>query len=263
MRALWTASTGMSAQQLNVDNISNNLANVNTVGYKKSRAEFKDLLYETLERDTIRDGQGKPVNLQIGHGVRTAAITKTFTTGNLEQTTNQTDFAIDGAGFFMVISPNGEELYTKDGSFKISVDGDTSTLVTSDGYFVQCDAGDVELGEDVKQLIIDDLGNIVVKREDDTLDEIGSLTIATFLNPAGLESVGRNFYKETNASGEAVDTDNDGSGGSILQGFLEYSNVQIVEEMVKLIQAQRAYEINSKSIQTSDEMLNIASNLRR
>jgi flagellar basal-body rod protein FlgG len=263
MRALWTASTGMSAQQLNVDNISNNLANVNTVGYKKSRAEFKDLLYETLERETIRDGQGKPVNLQVGHGVRTAAISKFFTTGNLEQTTNPNDLAIDGQGFFMVIGPNGEELYTKDGSFKISVDGDTSSLVTSDGYFVQGDGGDIDLGADVKQLIIDEAGNITVKRIDDTLEEIGSLTIVTFLNPAGLESVGRNFYKETGASGEAVDTTNDGSGGSVLQGFLEYSNVQIVEEMVKLIQAQRAYEINSKSIQTADEMLNIANNLRR
>lgn len=263
MRALWTASTGMIAQQINVDNISNNLANVNTVGYKKSRAEFKDLLYETLERDTIRDGQGKPVNLQVGHGVRTAAINKFFTTGNLEQTSNPNDLAIDGQGFFKVLGPNEEELYTKDGSFKLSIDGDTTKLVTSDGYFVQCDGGEIDLGADVKQLIIDEAGNITVKRIDDTLEEIGSLTIVTFLNPAGLESVGRNFYKATGASGEAVDTANDGSGGSVLQGFLEYSNVQIVEEMVKLIQAQRAYEINSKSIQTSDEMLNIANNLRR
>lgn len=263
MRALWTASTGMTAQQLNVDNISNNLANVNTIGYKKSRAEFKDLLYETLERETIKDGQGKPVNLQIGHGVRTSSITKFFTTGNLEQTANPNDLAIDGPGFFKVMGPNEEELYTKDGSFKLSVDGDTLKLVTSDGYFVLGDGGEIDLGADVKQLIIDEAGNITVKRIDDTLEEIGSLTIVTFVNPAGLESAGRNFYKETGASGEAVDTGNDGSGGSILQGFLEYSNVQIVEEMVKLIQAQRAYEINSKSIQTADEMLNIANNLRR
>lgn len=263
MRALWTASTGMTAQQLNVDNISNNLANVNTIGYKKTRAEFKDLLYETLERDTIRDGQGKPVNLQIGHGVRTAAINRFFTTGNLDQTGNPTDLAIDGQGFFKVLGPNDEELYTKDGSFKLSIDEDTGRLVTSDGYYVQSDGGEIDLGTDISQIIINEAGNITVKRIDDTLEEIGNLTIVTFANPAGLESIGRNFFKQTGASGEAVDTGNDGSGGSILQGFLEYSNVQIVEEMVKLIQAQRAYEINSKSIQTADEMLNIANNLRR
>lgn len=263
MRALWTASTGMTAQQLNVDNISNNLANVNTIGYKKSRAEFKDLLYETLERDTIRDGEGKPVSVQVGHGVKTSAITKFFTTGNLEQTSNPYDLAINGDGFFVVMGPNGEELYTKDGSFKISVDGDTARLVTADGYFVQGDMGDIELGSDVKDVIIDEAGIITVKRTDDTLEEIGGLNIVTFANPAGLESVGSNFYKATGASGEAVDTANDGSGGKVLQGFLEYSNVQIVEEMVKLIQAQRAYEINSKSIQTADEMLSMANNLRR
>ena len=263
MRALWTASTGMTAQQLNVDNISNNLANVNTIGYKKTRAEFKDLLYETLERDTIRDGEGRPVSIQVGHGVRTSAITKFFTTGNLEQTSNPYDLAIDGQGFFVVLGPNEEELYTKDGSFKLSVDGDTVRLVTSDGYFVQGDMGDIELGEDVEQVIIDEAGIITVKRTDGTLEEIGGLAIVTFANPAGLESVGSNFYKATGASGEPVDTANDGSGGKVLQGFLEYSNVQIVEEMVKLIQAQRAYEINSKSIQTADEMLSLANNLRR
>lgn len=263
MRALWTASTGMTAQQLNVDNISNNLANVNTVGYKKSRAEFKDLLYETLERETIRDGEGKPVSVQVGHGVRTAAINKFFTVGNLEQTSNPYDLAIDGKGFFKVMGPNGEELYTKDGSFKVSIEDDSARLVTSDGYYVQGDGGEIDLGIDMKEVIIDEAGNIVVKRTDDTLEELGSLVITTFANPAGLESVGSNFYKATGASGQPVDTANDGSGGSILQGFLEYSNVQIVEEMVKLIQAQRAYEINSKSIQTADEMLGLANNLRR
>ncbi|MDD4835328.1 MAG: flagellar basal-body rod protein FlgG [Lutispora sp.] len=263
MRALWTASTGMVAQQLNVDNISNNLANVNTIGYKKSRAEFKDLLYETLEKETMRDGEGKPVSVQVGHGVRAAAINKFFTTGNLEQTSNPYDLAIDGKGFFKVMGPNGEELYTKDGSFKLSIEDDASRLVTSDGYFVMGSGGEIDLGADVKQVIIDEAGNIVVKRGDDTLEEIDRLIITTFANPAGLESIGSNFYQKTGASGEPVDVDDDGSGGSILQGFLEYSNVQIVEEMVKLIQAQRAYEINSKSIQTADEMLSMANNLRR
>lgn len=264
MRALWTASTGMVAQQLNVDNISNNLANVNTAGYKKSRIEFKDLLYETLEKETIKDGQGKPVNLQVGHGVKSAATTKFFTTGNLEQTNNPYDVAIDGNGFFKVVSPDGEELYTKDGSFKVTIVDGSAKLVTSDGYFVQGDSGDIDLGEDVKEVSIDELGKIwVTNGQDGEETELGGIGVYTFSNPAGLINVGSNCYKLTGASGDAIDSANDGSGGKVLQGFLEYSNVQIVEEMVRLIQAQRAYEINSKSIQTSDEMLGMANNLRR
>lgn len=263
MRALWTASTGMMAQQLNVDNISNNMANVNSIAYKKSRAEFKDLLYETLEKSVVADGQGKPVNLQVGHGVRTAAIVKSFTTGNLENTENPTDFAIDGKGFFKITGPNDEALYTKDGSFKISVSEDGNKLVTSDGYFVQSDNGDIDLGTDYTEFSVAEDGTITVKREDGTNEEIGKLSIITFANPEGLEAVGKSLYRGTDASGEAFDTENDGSGGTVMQNYLEYSNVQVVEEMVKLIQAQRAYEINSKSIQTADEMLGMANNLRR
>lgn len=263
MRALWTASTGMLAQQMNVDNISNNLANVNSVAYKKSRMEFKDLLYETMENGMVKDGQGKPVNLQVGHGVMTAASVKFFTTGNLEATENPYDLAINGSGFFKVLGEDGKEYYTKDGSFKISPDGENYNLVTSDGYFVQGDNGNVELGTDVEDVLVNSVGLISVKREDGTTEEIGNLSISTFVNPAGLESMGRNLYSPTSASGEAFDTENDGTGGEILQGYLEYSNVQVVEEMVKLIQAQRAYEMNSKTIQTSDEMLSMANNLRR
>jgi len=263
MRALWTASTGMLAQQLNVDNISNNMANVNTVGYKKSRMEFKDLLYETMERGIVKDGQGKPVNLQVGHGVMTAASTKFFTTGNLEVTNNPYDLAIDGKGFFKVLGPDGEEYYTKDGSFKISAEGENYILVTSDGCYVQGENGNIDLGTDVKDFIVDSRGAITVKREDGTVEELGNISIITFVNPAGLESIGRNLFIATEISGEPFDTENDGTGGNVLQGYLEYSNVQIVEEMVKLIQAQRAYELNSKTIQTADEMLGMASNLRR
>jgi len=263
MRALWTASTGMQAQQLNVDNISNNMANVNSISYKKSRMEFKDLLYETMERGLVKDGQGKPVNLQVGHGVMAAASTKFFTTGSLDATNNPYDLAIDGPGFFKVLGPEGQEYYTKDGSFKISADGENFNLVTSEGYYVQGENGNIELGSEVKDVTIDARGLITVKREDGTIEELGNLSITTFVNPAGLESVGKNLYITSAASGEAYDTQNDGTGGSILQGYLEYSNVQIVEEMVKLIQAQRAYEINSKSIQTADEMLGMANNLRR
>jgi flagellar basal-body rod protein FlgG len=263
MRALWTASTGMKAQQLNVDTISNNMANVNSVSYKKSRMEFKDLLYETIERGMVRDGQGKPVNLQVGHGVMAAASVKFFTTGSLSSTENPYDLAIDGSGFFKVLGPEGQEYYTKDGSFKISPDGDNYNLVTSDGYYVQGDNGNIELGSEVEDIIIDSMGIITVKREDGTIEELGNLSISTFVNPAGLESIGKNLYITTENSGEAFDTQNDGTGGSILQGYLEYSNVQIVEEMVNLIQAQRAYEMNSKSIQTADEMLGLANNLKR
>lgn len=263
MRALWTASTGMLAQQMNVDNISNNLANVNSVGYKKSRVEFKDLLYETMENGMVKDGQGKPVNLQVGHGVMTAATVKFFTTGNLEATENPYDLAINGSGFFKVLGDDGKEYYTKDGSFKISPDGENFNLVTSDGYFVQGDNGNIELGTDVEDVSVNGVGLISVKREDGTTEEIGNLSVSTFVNPAGLESVGRNLYSPTSASGEAFDTENDGTGGEILQGYLEYSNVQVVEEMVKLIQAQRAYEMNSKTIQTADDMLSMANNLRR
>lgn len=263
MRALWTASTGMMAQQLNVDTISNNLANVNSIGYKKSRVEFKDLLYETLERGTVVDGKGKPVNLQVGHGVKTAASVKFFTTGNLEVTNNPYDLAIDGKGFFKVMGGNEEEYYTKDGSFKISVDGENYKLVTSDGYYLQGDSGDIDLGTDVKDVVINEMGLITVQRTDGTEEEVGNITVASFVNPAGLESVGKNLFTATAISGEAVDTQNDGTGGKLLQGYLESSNVQIVEEMVKLIQAQRAYEINSKSIQTADDMLGMANSLRR
>lgn len=263
MRALWTASTGMMAQQLNVDTISNNIANVNSIGYKKTRVEFKDLLYETMGRGMVIDGKGKPVNLQVGHGVMVSATTKFFTAGNLDNTTNPYDLAIDGPGFFKVIGPKGEEMYTKDGSFKISVDGENMKLVTADGYFVQGVNGEIDLGSNVKDIVIDETGMITIKRTDETVEEIGNISISTFVNPAGLESVGKNLYKSSLASGEAFDAAEDGSGGGVLQGFLESSNVQVVEEMVKLIQAQRAYEINSKSIQTADEMLGMANNLRR
>jgi flagellar basal-body rod protein FlgG len=263
MRALWTASTGMMAQQLNVDNISNNMANVNSVAYKKSRMEFKDLLYETMERGLVKDGQGKPVNLQVGHGVMTAASVKFFTTGNLEATENPYDLAINGSGFFKVLGTEGQEYYTKDGSFKISPDGENFNLVTSEGYFVQGDNGNVELGSDVNDVIINTSGLISVKREDGTIEELGNLSVSTFVNPAGLESIGKNLFITTSASGEPFDTANDGTGGEILQGYLESSNVQVVEEMVKLIQAQRAYEMNSKTIQTADDMLQMANNRRR
>lgn len=263
MRALWTASSGMTAQQLNVDTISNNLANVNTTAYKKERAEFKDLLYETIFRAHVVDGQGRPVNLQVGHGVRPSAIVKTFLGGNMQHTGNPMDLAIDGEGFFVVRDQNDNLFYTRDGSFKLSIDGDEASIVTSDGYFLQVEGADAELGAEIKEINVDENGMLTVRRNDDTLDEIGLIDMIRFPNPAGLESIGRNLYKMTSASGEPVEAEEPGVNGLIMQGYLESSNVQVVEEMVKLITAQRAYEINSKSIQTVDEMLQMANNLRR
>ncbi len=263
MRALWTAASGMKSQQLNIDTISNNLANVNTVGYKKQRTEFKDLLYEKLRPSNFEDGVGNPVNLEVGHGVRPQAIVKDFSQGSFEQTDNDLDFAIRGEGFFTVRDENDNLYYTKDGTFKLSVDGDETSLVTSDGYFIQGDGGDIALGADVKEIAVDTAGVIQVKRGDSTeFEELGTISLVRFPNSAGLESIGQNLLKQTANSGEPAENE-EGSAGAIVQGFLEMSNVQVVDEMIKMITAQRAYEINSKAIQTSDSMLELANNLKR
>lgn len=263
MRALWSAASGMKNIQLSIDNISNNLANVNTTGFKKQRTEFKDLLYEKLRKVENSDNFGHPVGIEVGYGVRISATVRSFTQGNLMQTDNDLDLAISGKGFFTVVNENGEERYTKDGSFKISVDGDVSRLTTSDGYYVQGVDGDIELGEDIKEITIDKNGIITVKREgSETFEELTTLKLVNFINSAGLEALGSNLYKTTSASGEPTISTN-GAAGEVTQGYLEASNVQVVEEMINLISAQRAYEINSKAIQTSDQMLELANNLKR
>ncbi|MCT4566272.1 MAG: flagellar basal-body rod protein FlgG [Maledivibacter sp.] len=263
MRALWTAASGMKAQQLNIDTISNNLSNVNTTGYKKQRIEFKDLMYEKLRRTDYNEGQGKPVNLEVGHGVMPAATVRSFTQGSFEQTNNDLDFAVNGQGFFVVRDTNDNLFYTKDGSFKLSIEDGEARISTSDGYYVQSDIGDVELGRDISDIFVSQDGVVSVKRTDsEEIEEVANLLLVKFSNPAGLESVGKNLLKQTTASGESVESFQ-GDAGEVLQGFLETSNVQVVEEMIKLITAQRAYEVNSKSIQTSDDMLQMANNLRR
>ena len=263
MRALWTASSGMAAQQFNLDTISNNLANVNTTGFKKNRVEFSDLLYETLQRGAPKDVDGKPVNIQVGHGVKFSATSKIYTVGNINQTTDPLDIAIDGDGFFKVLDGTGGSAYTRDGGLKLSINGDIANLVTSGGYLLQGSDGTIELPAAATDINISNNGTISYKDATGTTIEAGKLGIYRFANPPGLENVGENLVKETPVSGVATDTQNDGSGGKILQGYLEMSNVQVVEEMVKLIQAQRAYEVNSKSIQTADEMLQTANNMRR
>ncbi|MGE4282596.1 MAG: flagellar basal-body rod protein FlgG [Clostridia bacterium] len=266
MRALWTAASGMTAQQLNVDVISNNLSNVNTTAYKKQRVEFRDLLYETLSRANVLEGEGRPVNLQVGHGVAPTSTVTTYTVGNMEKTDNPLDFALDGDGFFAVRNSNDEVVYTRDGSFKLSVSDGEAKLVTKEGYPV-LDDGDSEIfltDMDISRLSIGPTGELAYMDADNIAEPLGqTIQIVQFQNREGLLKIGSNFVTPSSASGEAILELELENRSSIMQGFLESSNVQVVEEMVKLIVAQRAYEINSKAIQTSDEMLGMANNLRR
>jgi len=269
MRALWSASSGMQAQQLNVDIISNNLANVNTTGFKKNRAEFKDLIYETLRRPESPDllpGAAAPIGLQVGHGVRPSATARDFSEGNLQPTDNPLDVAIEGPGFFMVERPDGSLAFTRDGSFKLSLDGTDRILTTSNGYYVLDENESyIIIPEEYTDISISADGMITAVAEDGTVEELGRIGLVKFSNPAGLLAVGNNLYEATEASGEPIVKDDDQAPGygTLLQGYLEMSNVKVVEEMVNLIVAQRAYEVNTKAVQTADEMLAQANNLRR
>lgn len=264
MRALWTAASGMRSQQLNLDTIANNLANVNTTGYKRQKVEFKDLLYTTIRRTDLNDGIGNPTNLQVGHGVLPMATSRVFTNGNMEATENTFDVAIEGEGFFVVETPNGDFLYTRDGNFKLSVEMDEMRLVTSDGYTVLSEFDDeIVFMEGMQDVGISEMGIITAKNEDDEIEEIATIKLVKFINPEGLEAVGKNLYRATVASGEEIPMEEENRTSTLRQGYLETSNVQIVDEMVRMITAQRAYEINSKTIQTADEMLGMANNLKR
>lgn len=264
MRALWTAATGMKSQQFNIDTIANNLSNVNTTSYKTQRAEFKDLFYTTLSRTNIVDQEGRPVNLQVGHGVRPTATKKDFRTGSFIETNGTFDVAIDGDGFFAVLLPNDEVRYTRDGSFKLSVDVDEGILVTSEGYYVLSEDEDlIYIDSGLRDIAIDDFGYITGIDEDGEIVELDRIGLFQFVNPEGLLAEGQNLYSQTVASGEPLLVEVEEMRGRIIQGYLEASNVQIVDEMVKMITAQRAYEINSKTIQTADEMLQLANNIKR
>ena len=268
IRSLWTAASGMKSQQLYVDSIAHNLANVNTVGYKKESMEFKSLLYETLRESGNANGNGSPVSLQVGHGVRASSNVKNFTQGSIETTNNPLDFSIDGNGFFVIQGLNEEKLYSKDGAFKISIMEDAIRLTTSDGYAVLNSEGEpIEFDTTFtpSKLVISALGEIGYMT-DEGVEDIGvTMGMAQFRNVAGLDAVGGNFYKATGASGEAIleSEDDELKKSKIMQGTLESSNVAVVDEMVKMIVAQRAYELNSKAIQTSDDMLGMANNLKR
>lgn len=265
MRALWTAASGMHAQQTTVDVIANNLANVNTTAYKKQRIEFKDLLYETMDRARVLPEGGKPVNLQVGHGTMPVATVRDFGKGSPEETGNPLDFYIDGDAFFMVEGPSGEIFYTRDGSFKVSMSDMGKILTTADGYIVLDEAGiPIILDFDLSALNVSQNGEITYMDEEGIAIPTGQfLGLAYFENRNGLEAVGRNLYKATQAAGEPILAMDSTQTSIIMQNFLEASNVKTVEEMVRLIVAQRAYELNSKAIQSSDEMLQIANNLRR
>jgi flagellar basal-body rod protein FlgG len=253
IRSLWISKTGLDAQQTNMDVTANNLANVSTNGFKRARAVFEDLLYQTLRQPGAQSSQQTqlPSGLQIGTGVRPVATERIFTQGNLQQTSNPLDVAINGQGFFQVLMPDGTTSYTRDGSFHSDSQGQ---LVTSSGFQVQ-PAITIPAGA-LSVTIARDGVVSVTKAGTAATTQIGSLQLANFVNPAGLQSMGENLYVETAASG-TPNTNAPGSNGLGLlnQGYVETSNVNVVEELVNMIQIQRAYEINSKAITTSDQML--------
>lgn len=259
IRSLWISKTGLDAQQTQMDVISNNLANVSTNGFKRSRAVFEDLMYQTLRQPGAQSSQQTqlPSGLQLGTGVRPVATERIFTQGNLQQTSNARDVAIQGSGFFQVLLPDGTAAYTRDGSFQTDSQGQ---LVTSSGFVVQpaitipATAQSITIGRD---------GTVSVTLAGSTATtQVGSLQLATFINPAGLESKGENLYVETSVSGSpGTNTPGTNGAGILSQGYVETSNVNVVEELVNMIQTQRAYEINSKAITTSDQMLQRLSQL--
>jgi len=253
MRSLWISKTGMEAQQTQLDTISNNLANVSTNGYKKAHAVFEDLMYQNLRQAGASGTEQTtlPAGLQVGLGTRAVATSRSFTQGNLQQSANNLDVAVLGNGFFEIQMPDGTTGYTRDGAFQVS---STGQLVTNNGYpvnpgiVIPANAQSVTIGSD---------GTVSVLLPGQTAPQtVGQLQVATFVNPAGLEPKGQNLFAETAASGTPnTGTPGQDSRGSLRQGFVETSNVNVVEELVAMIQTQRAYELNSKAIQTSDQML--------
>lgn len=253
IRSLWISKTGLDAQQTQMDVIANNLANVSTNGFKRSRAVFEDLLYQTLRQPGAQSSQQTqlPSGLQIGTGVRPVATERIFTQGNLQQTGNSKDVAIQGQGFFQVLMPDGTIAYTRDGSFQSDAQGQ---LVTSSGFQVQ---PNITIPVNALSITIGRDGTVSVT-EPGTANpvQVGTLQVATFINPVGLQAMGENLYVETAASGSPnINTPGIDGAGLLNQGYVETSNVNVVEELVNMIQTQRAYEINSKAIQTSDQML--------
>lgn len=269
MRALWTAATGMIGQQTAVDTIANNLANVNTTAYKTETNEFKSLLYQTIQtKTTSANGEEKPIGAQVGLGVRNSSITSHFTQGALTETGSSTDLAIDGNGFFAVQGSDGEIYYTRSGAFQWAVGTRGMMLCTSEGYPVLNTRGQaITLANtyNTSRVTIDSAGQLLYKNTDGTTTNLNmTIGLYQFSNPSGLNKTGDSLYAVTDASGDAINesTNRTVIPSKIHQGYLEGSNVQVADEMVNLIVAQRAYEMNSKAIQAADEMMQQANNLR-
>ncbi len=260
LRALYTSATGMKAQEYMIDNTANNLANVNTNGFKRSQIDFADLIYITPREAGVEVGgaQQTPTGLQIGTGVRPVGTTKSFSTGALEQTGNELDIAIEGDGFLRLLLPNGEVRYTRDGAIRRDGNGN---LVTGDGYAFDIGVNQIPLG--ASQIAITATGNVSAL-QDGVQTAVGNLQLARFPNPAGLMSEGGNLYRATPASGaEVVGTPGSDGLGQVRQSFLERSNVEVVTELVSLITAQRAYEVNARAIRAGDEMLSVTNEIVR
>ena len=259
LRAIYSAASGMQSQQLNLDVIANNLANVNTTGFKKSKIEFQDLLYQSTRAAGADQGGGAtlPAGIQIGHGSRPVSTAKIFTNGELSQTGEKLDVAIQGDGFFEIQLPDGSTAFTRDGGFKLSA---TGQIVTSEGYAVQGGFQPVPPG--TTGISISPTGQVTTRGADG--DASFRVQLVRFANPVGLTSLGRNLYGETPASGASeLGSPGENGFGELTQGYLELSNVKVVEEMVNLILAQRAYEVNSKAVQAADDMMQLSNNLRR
>jgi flagellar basal-body rod protein FlgG len=260
MQALNIAATGMQAQQLNIDNIANNMANVSTTGFKAGRADFQDLLYQTIRPAGASASQNTivPTGIQVGLGVRPASITKIFSEGSEQQTDHPLDVAIEGDGFFEITLPSGETAYTRDGSFKKD---DQGRMVTSNGDLLN---PSITIPSTAIQVTIGTDGTVSATTPGQPSQVVGNITIARFANPAGLDAMGQNLFRETISSGApTTQTPGQDGAGALRQGMLEMSNVSVVQELVNMIVGQRAYEINSKAITTADEMMQTASQLKR
>ncbi|GBD88100.1 flagellar basal-body rod protein FlgG [bacterium BMS3Abin03] len=262
-RALRTAASGMYAQQLNIEVIANNIANVNTNGYKKNKPEFQDLMYQQVSANPLSTTEPGIIdvsnkNIQVGIGVKPSSNIKLFQQGDLLETNNQFDLSIQGEGFFQLRKGDGTIMYTRDGSFKLNGNGQ---LVSAGGYLVE---PDISLNEDTLGFTVSRSGSIESQETDGDSFVVGDIELARFINPAGLKAIGDNLFVETEASGQPIiGTPGETGFGEVHQGYIESSNVDIVEEMIAMITAQRAYEINSKTVKTVEEMMAMANNLKR
>ncbi len=261
MRAMWSAAAGMAVQQYNMDTISNNLANVNTTGFKKARAEFQDLLYQTvnLAGTSSSNSTTLPAGIQLGHGAKLQSVVHQYSTGNFRTTGGRFDMAIEGDGFFRVTMPDGSQAFTRDGAFSVDQNG---AMVTASGYAMD---PQITIPQDALSVTIAQDGTVSVTQPGQTQpQQVGQITLVKFINPTGLNQLGRNLVQPTLASGDPIEGTPGLDGlGTLQQGFLEISNVDVAEEMVNMIIGQRAYEANSKTIQTVDQMLQLVAGLKR